>query len=187
MLQSKFPCKAPVSGMGGSLLKDKTERSACLGKQGVAEVGHELRGGQVAHFPVAERLEGLLQRLVEQRAAVEALCHILQEQHEQLSDMMLRRGAQQGCEPFSNVHRIAQQVMWCSWRAQDTAWVLNSSYVTFTNLCMMQTGLMGTMHWGHRKGRFWYAVRGATAGEACYLTCRYLSCSSMTVFTYVCS
>ena len=59
------------------MLPDEMLAEPCLGEEGVAEVGHELCGGQAAHLLVAEGLEGLLQGLVEQRAAAEALRHIL--------------------------------------------------------------------------------------------------------------
>ncbi len=46
-------------------------------QQVIAEVGHQLGAAAAGNLLVAEGLEGLLERLVEQRAAAEALRHVL--------------------------------------------------------------------------------------------------------------
>ena len=62
-------------------------KEAHLLQQVVAEVGHELGGGVVDDLLVAERLEGLLQRLMKQAAVGKALGHILHVLVVQLNDL----------------------------------------------------------------------------------------------------
>ncbi len=46
-------------------------------QQVIAEIGHQLGAAAAGDLLVAERLKGLLERLVEQRGAAEALRHVL--------------------------------------------------------------------------------------------------------------